>query len=441
MNLKTYSQFLGVAAVATALSVMTGCSGMSFNSTSAPVPIAGAAFQGNVHGGQQPVAGANLALYAAVTSGYAGATTNLLTRTVTTDAGGNFNVTGAYSCTAGQQLYMVATGGNPGGGNNANLALMAALGECTTLSASTFISMNEVTTVAGAFALAPFMNGKTALGTTPTNISGLAHAFASVNKLVNTATGYGPGSALPSGAIAPTAELYTLADILAGCINSTGGTAGDGTPCGMLFSLTTPAVGSAPTDTIQAVLNIAHAPTRNVAALYNMNGPVPPFNPQLTAPPADWTMAVSYKASGTFSSPKTTTVDASGNIWVANSGNSSLTVLAQSGSPVSASPFSGNGLNTPAAVAIDAGGNAWVANAGSQTVSVFTPGGSTFIGSPFAGSGTISGASSIAIDAPGNIWIANKGNNSVTELSSAGSYIRNISQNVNNPTALTIDPR
>ena len=81
-----------------------------------------------------------------MTSGYAGATTNLLTSAVATDAGGNFNITGAYSCTAGQQLYIVSAGGNPGGGNNPNLALMAALGDCKNLSASTFISIRYLIT-------------------------------------------------------------------------------------------------------------------------------------------------------------------------------------------------------------------------------------------------------------------------------------------------------
>ena len=395
---------------------------------------------GGVHGGQQPVAGANIALYAAVTTAYSGTTTNLLTSTVRTDAGGSFNITGAYSCTAGQQLYLVATGGNPGGGTNSNLALLTALGDCSSLSSSTFISVNEVTTVGGVFALAPFMSSTTALGTDATNTSGLVHAFASVKKLVNTASGNAPGSALPTGATAPVREVYTLADILAACINSTGGAAGDGSTCGTLFTLATPAGGIAPTDTIQAALNIAHNPTRNVTALFNLSSATAPFAPQLSSAPKDWTLAISY-AAGSFSAPKSTTIDAVGNVWVANSGSNTVSVLSQSGNPLSGSPFSLNGLSTPSAVAIDVGGNAWIANKGASTVSVFTSTGAAYSGSPFAGSGTISAPSSIAIDAPGNIWIANSGNSTVTELTSAGTYVQQVSTGISNPASLAINPK
>jgi hypothetical protein len=446
---KNLYQAVLVAASTVAMGLLAGCgTGLGGITDSAPATVAGAALKGNVHGGQQPVAGASIALYAAGTSGYAGTASSLLTRPVTTDAGGGFNITGAYSCSAGQQLYIVATGGNPGGGTNPNLALMAPLGDCSGLSASTFISINEITTVAGAFTLGPFMSGLNALGTTPTNTSGLAHAFASTSKLVNTTTGLAPGSGLPSGATAPTAELYTLADALATCVNSTGGSTGDGTACGTLFKLTTPSGGSAPTDTIQAALNIAHFPTQNVAAIFNMSSATAPFNPQLASAPSDWTMAVSYKAAGSLSSPKTTTIDAAGNVWVANSGNNSVTVLAQSGTPLSGSPFAGNGLTAPSAVTIDIGGNAWVANSGGDTVSVFTPSGAIYSGSPFSGEGTISAPVSIAIDAPGNIWIANSGNSTLTELSSAGTYIAPpgsqgvvSSPTISNPTSLAINPK
>ncbi len=112
--------------------------------------------------------------------------------------------------------------------------------------------MNEITTVGSVFARAPFMSSIAALGSSAANTTGLTHAFASVNKLVNVGTGAAMGSALPAGAVGPVSEIVTLADILAACINSTGGTAGDSTACGTLFSLATSAGGTAPTDTVQA---------------------------------------------------------------------------------------------------------------------------------------------------------------------------------------------
>jgi hypothetical protein len=425
----------GLAATAVLAALLTGCSG--FNAK--PASIAGPAIQGNMHGGQQPIAGATLALYAAGTTGYSATNTNLFSAPVTTTANGNFTF-GSWNCTPGQQLYLVGTGGNPGAGTNNNVALMAALGDCGMLTSNTYISVNEITTIGSVFALAPFMSGYAGLGSSATNTAGLARAFASVNKLVNIANGQAGGSALPAGATAPVDEIYTLADIIANCINSTGGVAGDGSACGTLFSLTTPAGGAAPTDTIQAALNIAHNPALNVAALYKSSPAASPYAPQLSTAPSDWTLAVTYSTGG-FSAPRSTTVDAGGNIWVANSTGNSVSVLAQTGVPVTGSPFTGNGLAGPTAVAIDAGGNGWIANKGGSTVSAFAVSGATVSGSPFAGSGTISAPTSIAIDAPGNVWIANSGNSSVTQLTSAGTYVQQVSSGITNPQSLAINPK
>src|SRR5438445_4103263 len=69
----------------------------------------------SVHGGQQPVSGATLQLYAVGTTGDGSAATALLTQAVTSDANGNFDITGAYTCPSASTLvYITATGGNPG---------------------------------------------------------------------------------------------------------------------------------------------------------------------------------------------------------------------------------------------------------------------------------------------------------------------------------------
>jgi hypothetical protein len=419
--------------------LLAGCGGFGAISAT-PAAVPGSPFTGTVFGGQQAVKFATISMYAASTAGYGITNQNVLTAPVSTDANGNFAVGSNFTCTPGQQMYIVATGGDPGGGTNANLALMAALGDCANL-ANAFVNMNEVTTIGTAFALAPFMSSITQLSTSANNTAGLVRAFANVNKLVSIAGGSTPGPALPAGATAPAAEIYTLADILALCVNSQGGVANDGkTNCGSVLGLTTPTGGVAPTDTIQAALNIAHNPALNVTPLYHLTTGQPPFTGKLPGPPPDWTLAVTY-SSGGFSSPKSTTVDAAGNIWVANAGNNSVSVLAQSGTPLAQSPLTGNGLTQPAAIAMDSTGNAWVANTGGTTVSAFTSAGGTLAGSPFTGSSTISAPSSIAIDAPGNIWVANKGNNSVTELTSTGAYQQQISTGVNAPNAVTINPK
>ncbi len=71
-----------------------------------------------------------------------------------------------------------------------------------------------------------------------------------------------------------------------------------------------------------------------MAAIYNTTTPSAPFAPQLTSAPADWMLAITYSAAG-FSKPASTTVDAAGNIWVANSSGNSVSVLTQMGKPLS----------------------------------------------------------------------------------------------------------
>ncbi len=423
-----------------AVLLLTGCAGFQ-SATVAPAITHGPAFKGTVHGGQQPVVGATVTVYAASTAGYGAPNTNILTAAVVTDNYGAFDITGDYPCTAGQQLYLLASGGNPGAGTNANSVVMAALGDCTSVTYPTFINVNEVSTVGSVFALAPFMTSTHAVGTSSGNVAGLARAFASVNKLVNINMGTSIGAALPPNAVGPTNEINSLANSLASCVNSAGGVAGDNTTnCGTLFQAATPPAGTAPTDTLQATLNIAQNPTLNTTTIYNLATPSSPFQPQLAAgqPPSDWTMAVKYKNIG-LGTPTSATVDASGQVWFANSAANTVTVLAQTGAPITASPLSGNGLSGPAAVAIDATGNAWVANKAGNSVSVFTVNGTA--STTYTGSGNLNGPTALAFDAPGNLWTANTTGNSLTELNSSGAYVTQVTSGISSPTAVAINPR
>jgi trimeric autotransporter adhesin len=254
-----------------------------------PTPVGDTRYSGSVHGGQQPVVGASIQLYTVGTTADGSAATPLLTSTVTSDATGSFTITGLYSCTNATQVYIVATGGNPGlSTTNPNIALMAALGPCSSLTPSTFININELTTVAAVAALAPYMTSATAIGSSSSDAPSLANAFTLANEYVNTTTGTAPGTGLPSGYTVPVDELNTLADIVSACINSTGGIAGDGSLCGNLFSLTTIQPNPAPTNTITALLNIVNNPSQNAAALFALVPPTPPFQPTLTSAPPNW---------------------------------------------------------------------------------------------------------------------------------------------------------
>ena len=253
------------------------------------IPVINSQPSGSVHGGQQPVVGATIQLYTVGTTGDASAATPLLTSTVTSDSTGSFTITGLYSCTSATQVYIVATGGNPGlSTTNPDIALMAALGPCSSLTPSTFINIDELTTVAAVSALAPYMHSAATIGSSSTDASSLASAFSLANQFVNTTTGLAPGTGIPAGYTDPIAQLNTLADIVSACINSTGGAAGDGSLCGQLFTLTTISPNPAPTNTIAALLNLANNPTQNTAALFALTPPTPPFQPTLTAAPSDF---------------------------------------------------------------------------------------------------------------------------------------------------------
>ena len=125
---------------------------------------------GKMSGGQQPIYNASIYLYAAGNTGYgsafpyAGGAASLLgSHVVMTDTAGNFDITGDYSCpSASTEIYLEGVGGTPDAAladSNANITMLAALGPCGNLSTLKFITMNELTTVASAYALAPFMDG------------------------------------------------------------------------------------------------------------------------------------------------------------------------------------------------------------------------------------------------------------------------------------------
>ncbi len=295
--------------------LVAGC-GAGVADTTVAGPLA---LNGSVMGGQQGVAGATIKLYNAGKSGNGSAATSMLTVPVSTDKFGFFGITGDYSCASStDQVYMVALGGNPGvGQNNSAIAMMAALGNCGDLLASganRFIFMNEITTVAAAWALAPFMTGPANLGASATNSQGLRNAFLDAGLLANTTTGNVATSS--NGLVIESGKVTALADALASCINSTGAA------CSPLFSAATPAGGTAPTETITAALDIVKNPGHNVAAVWNTIGATPPFVTTLTQAPNDWTMSATMPlaapSSGTqLAGPTALDIDASGTVWVA----------------------------------------------------------------------------------------------------------------------------
>ncbi len=444
--------------------VLTGCAGIQTASKSAPVPVSGVAIKGNIHGGQNPVGGSAVQVYAAGTTGTYGTGATALIPTanasctstqsptcyylgglpgcvasgsqtcytgVVSDANGNFSLNGDYSCTANQELYITATGGNPGSGMNNSLTLMTAIGLCSNLSNVSFVQMNEITTVGTVWALAPFMSdsysastqtGYVNIGAPSTNVTGLNQAFMDVNTLINYQDGYTPGPApgsgatLPSGAVVPSQEIFAIADALAACVNTNG--TGACTGSNGLFGLTT--VNSvAPTDIIGAAINIAQNPGVNASTILALKSPSAPWATTFTTA-NDLTLAVTYNGGGSINSPSSLAVDASGNVWIANSGGSgSVTELGHNGAP--AGTFTAGAISTPTAIAVDTSGDIWVAN-GNSTLTELSSLGANMNSSPFSGGG-LSGPTSISFDGLGNVWLANYSNSSVSEFSSTGTAL------------------
>jgi hypothetical protein len=304
--------FCVIAAIIFALLVGCGYSGPTNASTAVGLT-------GNVHGGRQPVSGSTIQLYAAGTDGDGSVALPLLSSTVKTDSNGNFTIPAAYGCpSASSPVYVLASGGSPGteASNNPDLALTAVLGPCGGLSASTPISVNEVTTVGSVFPLAAYMNDAKHLGSASGSATFLT-AVATVPEFINSAQGTSPGTPTTTSYFAESAKLNSLADALADCVNSAGGSAGDGSPCGQLFAAATPAGGTAPSDTVTAALRIAQNPKNNVANIYSMAAANPPFEPALTTPPTNWALALSYAVAtpdislptGTYNGAQEVTLD------------------------------------------------------------------------------------------------------------------------------------
>ncbi len=407
-----------------------------------PSTVPGSPIAGNVHGGQQPVVGARIYLFGANPAGYGspsvsmlntaqpGVATDAIGNYILTDAQGNFSISGDYTCTTGQQVYLLALGGNPGlppGQENPALALMSAFGACPEgqtnfISTIPYVFMNEVTTVAAVYGLSGFMTDSTHLGYAPTAGAqqGLANAFLTINNLVDPATGIARIQNISGNADVPQAEINSLANLLVNCVNSDG-TAG----CTQLFDNAPALDGTPPTETVTAAINIAHKPGANVAALFTASTVVDTFQPTLTAAPNDWTIAITYYADNMVG-PYFPAIDSVGNVWVPGYVSNTLTEFDPTGKLLSGSNgFTGGGLNLPYTIAIDAHDNPWVVNFGpanSSSVSEFSTSGVSLISSPYA---CDTACFFPAFDSAQNLWIS--GSDRTTVLRSDGSVLKKFS--------------
>ena len=420
--------------------ILSGCSGVPGTSptqtTGSSVP--GAPLHGMVHGGQQPIVGAHVYLYAANTTGYGNASVSLLQNkggTVEdgsgnyyypTQSGGVFSITGDFTCpSAGSQVYLYSTTGDPGLGDGPNpaIGLMAALGTCGNLISAPYVVINEISTIATAYSIAGFAVDSTHVSSSSSALAtatDVPNAFLTIQNLES----LGRGVALPTtpngNGVVPQATIDTLADILGACVNSAGPSS---TPCTMLFGNAMNG-NSQPVETATAAINIAHNPGANVQTLYGLLPTDLPFQPTLLYQPNDFTLAITYTGGGldgTGLAPTAVAIDAGGDVWVPNYGSSSLSEFTSNGVPKVNSPFIAAGLDNPTSVAIDTYGSAWVANFNGADMSEFNSQGQKISGPPGFTGGGLNEPYGIAIDNVGNAWAANNGGNSLSEFESNAS--------------------
>lgn len=145
-----------------------------------------------------------------------------------------------------------------------------------------------------------------------------------------------------------------------------------------------------------------------------------------------------------FNSPQGIAVDAAGNLYVSDTGNSTIrkisvggVVTTFAGSAAQPGTADGTGsvarFNFPAGLAVDAAGNVYVADHGSSTVRKIDSGGTV---TTYAGSGGITGAAdgalnvarfdhpaALSLDAAGDLYVIDTSNQTVRKISISGGVV------------------
>lgn len=446
------------------------CKSRNVTSPAQPAPTKNymlGSIAGFVRAGSLPMAGASVQLYAAGTSGNGSAPTALLSSPLTTDTNGAFSIASGLVCPYSDSvLYLVSRGGSVAPESTNTAAVLAAvLGTCSALPSGQSVVANEATTVAAAWAMSPFLAAGAQIGATSTNGSGIVLAAGTAWELVNIATGQTPGANFPVNGIAPTARVNSLADVLNACVVSIGPSS---SACSQLFTATSSGSG-VPSNTLDAAMNIAHAPGKNVAAIASLQAGSSAYLPALSSAPSDWSLFATYSG-GAMNGPTSVSIDSKGNVWVANyfsvaslfansgvpqfpsgitgeglfdsyggavdvndtmwianeqsagavnNGLGSITLFANSGN--SPAQYTSGGLNFPIAIAFDTSGAAWVVDYGNSHITLLSDN-----GAPLSGASGYTGAnlqfpSAVATDSKCNAYVANQSSNTVTRVLADGS--------------------
>ena len=329
----------------------------------------------------------------------------------------NSGTTNQFSCPSSgggndPLVYVVAKGGNTindgdATKNNTAAAFIAIYGRCSLLSSASQVYMSEATTAATMAAVSQFFNPVTEtiaadgvgqqliiINQMPSTIALLANLTtgnAATSTTINAPTS--GGNINPGITVTATPEvgkINLIANIISSCINNANSSASQ---CATLFSAAVPPIPNttnfnpstlpAATDTLQALYYMFTNPastnsttpgTGNITSLFNLAGGAgAPYQPYPNVQPTDWTIAVSYTSTGAcgtptggtgafINSPVDIAIDASDNVWFANSQTTTgnLSELAAGGVPI-ACVLPGTGA--VGGTVIDAAQNVWVGTA------------------------------------------------------------------------------
>jgi sugar lactone lactonase YvrE len=343
---------------------------------------------------------------------------------------------------------------NPAIVNMAMLGICPGVGNFTTT--VSYVYINEVATAAMAYALSGFATDSLHIGASIPNKTGLQNAALNAASLYNieggplelsgnSAAGEGfianQTTVAGNGAVVPQAELDTLGNILAACVDSANTAATASAACSTLFADATStgtASGVKPSDTATAAINMAHNPgAANVIALFALSSGVVPFAPQLTSAPNDFTVAITYN---NIASPGSIAIDASGNAFVpTNSSSGYVTKLSPAGAVLATSATGGSGFDS---IAVAPNGNVVVAASGSNALYQYTSSLDAVTNSPIT-SPAMASPTSVAADSNGYVYVTDGGNSADTiqKFNSSGSLSASISnQCLTRVTQIAIDP-
>lgn len=386
-------------------------------------------------------------------------TLNSTTQTVlATPTGTSFQIstTIAPGTGANSQSGSIAAVGasNPAIVNMAMLGICPGVGNFTKL--INYVYMNEVSTAAMAYAIAGFATDSVHIGTSISNEVGLQNAAVNAASLYNvqgvalelpgnSAAGEGlianQTTVAGNGAVVPQAELNTLGNILAACVDSANTPGSSSAACTTLFAAATSTgttSGVKPIDTATAAINMAHNPgAANVIALFELASGVVPFAPQLTSAPDDFTVAITYN---NITEPGSIAIDASGDAFVpTNSSSGYVTKLSPAGAVLATSATGGSGFES---IAVAPNGNVFVAANSSNAVYEYTSSLATVSGSPWT-SAAMTSPTAVAVDSSGYVYVTDGGNSAsiIQKFNSSGTSNTSISNGcLTRVTQIAIDP-